>query len=396
MSSQDQNAAQHPVERTPEQWSERLAEWDQPKYRGLQIFRWIHQRGVMDPNEMSDLPKALRAKLIEDGLASPVSIDLIRDAIDGTRKVLVALHDDRKIESVLIPRGSAAQQDIYTQELFEGQDDETPGVATPSVFSQCISTQVGCAMGCGFCASGIAGLKRNLTAAEIVSQVLIGKRELPQNARLAGIVFMGMGEPLHNYGPVAQALRLISHPEGIGLSLKRVTLSTSGLVEGIEKLGRDFGGAVNLAISLHAATDETRTRIMPINKRHPLSELMPALRAYPLPPRRRITIEYTLIEGVNDSHADARALVKLVRGMRVKVNLIPMNRVPDALVLPGSSGGLSGSEPKVVDAFQNELRGAGIDAFVRKRKGDDIAAACGQLALSGEKAKVRRLSVRPA
>jgi 23S rRNA (adenine2503-C2)-methyltransferase len=385
MQSQPPTAAQHPVERTPEQWSERLAEWGQPKYRGLQIFRWIHQRGVMDPNEMSDLPKALRAKLIEDGLSSPVSIDLIRDAIDGTRKVLVALHDDRKIECVLIPRGSVAPQDIYAP---EGDDDVTPGVAASSAFSQCISTQVGCAMGCGFCASGIAGLKRNLTAAEIVAQVLIGKRELPQNARLAGIVFMGMGEPLHNYGPVAHALRLISHPEGIGLSLKRVTLSTSGLVEGIEKLGRDFGGAVNLAISLHAATDETRTRIMPINKRHPLSELMPALRAYPLPPRRRITIEYTLIEGVNDSPADARALVKLVRGMRVKVNLIPMNRVPDAE--------LSGSEPTVVDAFQSELRGAGIDAFVRKRKGDDIAAACGQLALSGEKAKVRRLSVRPA
>jgi len=385
MDLKDQNAAQHPVERTPEQWSERLAEWGEPKYRGLQIFRWIHQRGVMDPNEMSDLPKALRAKLVEDGLSSPSRIDTIRDALDGTRKVLLALHDDRKIETVLIPRGSVAPQDIYS---FESDEDESAGVQAPAVFSQCISTQVGCAMGCGFCASGIAGLKRNMTAAEIVSQVLIGKRELPDNARLAGIVFMGMGEPLHNYAPVAHALKLISHPEGIGLSLKRVTLSTSGLVEGIEKLGRDFGGAVNLAVSLHAANDETRTRIMPVNKRHPLDELMPALRAYPLLPRRRITIEYTLIEGVNDSPADARGLVKLLRGMRVKVNLIPMNRVPDAE--------LNGSEPKVVDAFQSELRGAGIDAFVRKRKGDDIAAACGQLALSGEKAKVRRLSVRPS
>ena len=214
--------------------------------------------------------------------------------------------------------------------------------------------------------------------------MLIAKREMPEGGRLAGIVLMGMGEPLHNYAPVAHALKLISHPEGIGLSLKRVTLSTSGLVEGIEKLGRDFGGAVNLAVSLHAATDETRTRIMPVNKRHPLAELMPALRAYPLLPRRRITIEYTLIDGVNDSQADARALVKLLRGMRVKVNLIPMNRVPDAE--------LTGSEPFKVDAFQSELRSAGLDAFVRKRKGDDIAAACGQLALSGEKPRSGPLS----
>jgi 23S rRNA (adenine2503-C2)-methyltransferase len=379
MDTQDRNAAQHPVERTPEQWSERMAEWGEPKYRGLQVFRWIHQRGVMDANAMSDLPKALRAKLVEDGLASPVAIDTIRDALDGTRKLLVMLPDQRKIETVLIPRGTVAPQEVYAP---EADDEERPGVAQPLVFSQCISTQVGCAMGCAFCASGIAGLKRNLTAAEIVAQVLIARRELPESGRLAGIVLMGMGEPLHNYAPVAHALRLISHPEGIGLSLKRVTLSTSGLVEGIEKLAKDFGGAVNLAVSLHAATDETRTRIMPVNKRHPLSELMPALRAYPLPPRRRITIEYTLIDGVNDAQADARALARLLRGMRVKVNLIPMNRVPDAE--------LTGSEPARVDAFQDELRRAGLDAFVRKRKGDDIAAACGQLALSGEKAKIRR------
>jgi len=380
MPAEDQSAAQHPVERSPEQWAERMAGWGEPKYRGLQVFRWIHQRGVMDPGAMSDLPKALRAKLIEDGLAAPVSVDTIRDALDGTRKLLVALPDARKIESVLIPRGAVAREDVYAP--HDDGEDEPGAAAAPSTFSQCISTQVGCAMGCAFCASGIAGLKRNLTAAEIVSQVLIGKRELPEGSRLAGIVLMGMGEPLHNYAPVASALRLISHPEGIGLSLKRVTLSTSGLVAGIEQLGKDFGGAVNLAVSLHAATDETRTRIMPVNKRHPLGELMPALRAYPLPPRRRITIEYTLIDGVNDSQADARALIKLLRGMRVKVNLIPMNRVPDAE--------MTGSEPARVDAFQDELRRAGLDAFVRKRKGDDIAAACGQLALSGEKAKIRR------
>jgi 23S rRNA (adenine2503-C2)-methyltransferase len=355
-----------------------MAAWGEPKYRGLQVFRWIHQRGVFDPGAMSDLPKGLREKLLEDGLTAPVTLALMQEATDGTRKLLVALPDERKVESVLIPRGAVERQDVYAP---EGMDD--PGEEQVSAaYSECISTQVGCAMACSFCASGIAGLKRNLSAAEIVAQVLLGKAQLPANGRLAGLVFMGMGEPLHNYEPVARALRLISHPEGIGMSLKRVTVSTSGLVAGIERLGKDFGGHVNLAVSLHAATDETRGRIMPINKRHPLGELMPALRAYPLPPRRRLTIEYTLIHEVNDSLEDARALSRLLRGMRVKVNLIPMNDVPEAE--------LRASTPAQVELFQNELRRAGLDVFVRKRKGDDIAAACGQLALSGEKPKTRR------
>jgi 23S rRNA (adenine2503-C2)-methyltransferase len=371
-------ADRHPVERTPEEWAARMAAWGEPKYRGLQVFRWIHARGVFDPAEMSDLPKALREKLAEDGLAAPVTLAMLREATDGTRKLLVALPDERKVESVLIPRGAVERQDVYAPESMDEPGEEQVSVA----YSECISTQVGCAMACTFCASGIAGLKRNLSAAEIVAQVLLGKAQLPEGGRLAGLVFMGMGEPLHNYEPVARALRLIAHPEGIGMSLKRVTVSTSGLVAGIERLGQDFGGHVNLAVSLHAATDETRTRIMPINKRHPLSELMPALRAYPLPPRRRLTVEYTLIHGVNDSLEDARALARLLRGMRVKVNLIPMNDVPEAE--------LRASTPAQVELFQNELRRAGLDVFVRKRKGDDIAAACGQLALSGEKAKTRR------
>jgi 23S rRNA (adenine2503-C2)-methyltransferase len=231
-------------------------------------------------------------------------------------------------------------------------------------------------MGCAFCASGIAGLKRNLDAAEIVGQVLLARTRLPAGERLAGVVLMGMGEPLHNYAAVARALALLSAPEGIGMSLRRVTVSTSGLTEGIARLARDFGGQVGLAVSGHAANDATRSMLMPVNKRHPLAELLEALRAYPLPPRRAITIEYTLIEGVNAALADARELARLLRGLRVKLNLIPMNQVE------GSA--LRAPAPQVVDAFQNELRGAGFDVFVRRRRGDDIAAACGQLALRGE------------
>jgi len=249
------------------------------------------------------------------------------------------------------------------------------------LFSQCISSQVGCAMGCAFCASGIAGLKRNLSAAEIVAQVALGRQQLAGAGRLSGVVLMGMGEPLHNYDAVARALALLSHPEGIGMSPRRVTLSTSGLVEGIAQLGRDFGGQVGLAVSVHAADDETRSSIMPVNKRHGLDQLFAALRAYPLPPRRSITIEYTLIEGVNDAESDARALATRLRGLRAKVNLIPMNGV--------SGSDLHAPSVEAVDAFQRELLARGLSVFVRRRRGDDIAAACGQLALHGEPRKIR-------
>jgi 23S rRNA (adenine2503-C2)-methyltransferase len=236
-------------------------------------------------------------------------------------------------------------------------------------------------MGCGFCASGIAGLKRNLSAAEIVAQVLLARGQLTPSERLSGLVLMGMGEPLHNYEPVARALRLIAHPEGVGISLRRITLSTSGLVDGIDRLGREFGGEVALAVSLHAPDDATRTRLMPINKRHPVAELLAALKRYPLPPRKHLTIEYTLIDGVNDSQAHARELSRVLRGLRVKLNLIPMNDVPGAA--------LRASSPETVDAFQSALRADGYAVFVRRRKGDDIAAACGQLALHGERRKLR-------
>jgi 23S rRNA (adenine2503-C2)-methyltransferase len=361
-------------ERLPEEWVELLASWGQPRYRALQVFRWIHQRGVADPQQMTDLPKALRERLVEAGLGPPHGAVAQHDSSDGTQKLVFELHDARRIESVLIPRGSVASDDI-----FAPSDDAAVGEALPPI-TQCISSQVGCAMGCAFCASGIAGLKRQLSAAEIVAQVIEGRRKAEGRARLAGVVFMGMGEPLHNYDAVARAIALLSHPEGIGLSTRRMTVSTSGLCDGIDRLGRDFGGQLGLAVSIHAPNDAIRTRIMPINKRHPLPELLATLRRYPLPGRNLITIEYTLLRDINDAPAHARELARMLRGLRCKVNLIPMN--------PVDGSPLNAPALLVVEAFQRALRAAGLEVFVRKQRGDDIAAACGQLALQGERRKL--------
>jgi 23S rRNA (adenine2503-C2)-methyltransferase len=211
---------------------------------------------------------------------------------------------------------------------------------------------------------------------------MVGRSTLAAtDERVRNVVFMGMGEPLHNYDAVARALTLLVHPDGLGLSKRRVTVSTSGLVPEIDRLGRDFGGQVQLAISLHSPDDSKRSEIMPINRKYPLAELVESLRRYPLPKRRRITIEYTLIDGFNATVADARALARLMRGIPVKVNVIPMNPVAD--------NPLGAPSWEVVDAFQDALRAQGVASFVRRRKGDDIAAACGQLALAGEKKKVR-------
>jgi 23S rRNA (adenine2503-C2)-methyltransferase len=254
------------------------------------------------------------------------------------------------------------------------EDDEAElGAAERTKVTLCVSTQFGCAMGCVFCASGRAGLGRGLGADEIVSQVILARRFLDPNEDLTNLVFMGMGEPLHHYDETARALRLLTHPEGTGMSPRRITVSTVGLVPGLKKLGADFGGKVGLAVSLHAPDDATRERIVPMNKRYPLAELMQALRAYPLPKRRRITIEYTLIDGVNDSDAHADRLVRLLSGLPVKVNLIPMN--------PVAGSELRASPPERVDAFQARVAGFGYSCFVRARRGDEVSAACGQLAL---------------
>jgi 23S rRNA (adenine2503-C2)-methyltransferase len=277
---------------------------------------------------------------------------------------------------------SPAEVDADAAAADDDDTDESSAQEPSHVrVTQCISTQVGCAMGCVFCASGVAGLKRQLGADEIVGQVLLGRARLAEGERLTNVVFMGMGEPLHNYEATSRALRLLTCPEGIALSARRVTVSTSGLVPEIARLGSDFGGNVGLAISLHAADDETRSRLMPVNRKYPLDKLMEALRAYPLPRRRRITIEYTLVAGSNDDPSEAKKLAKLLRGLPVKVNLIPMN--------PIAASSLGPPDLQRVLAFQRVLCDAGYSCFIRRRRGDEVSAACGQLALLGAKPKVR-------
>lgn len=385
-----------PLARLPAEWTSFVAANGGRAFHGPVVFRWIQSRGVLAPSAMTDIPGAVKAAIEAEGIGGEVSIADERRAFDSTRKILVRLEDGATVETVLIPGvtgnrkpdGIARWNEIEDADAAAAVDDDEEddgdpkaGVEEPIRVSQCISTQVGCAMGCVFCASGVAGLKRHLRADEIVGQVLLGRSRLDPGERLRNVVFMGMGEPLHNYEEVVRALRLITHPDGIALSSRRVTVSTSGLVPEIKRLGEDFGGRIGLAISLHAADDETRTRLMPINKKYPLATLMDALRAYPLPPRRRITIEYTLVAGKNDTAEEAKRLVKLLRGLPVKVNLIPMNPIEASTLGPPSDHGTF--------AFQRVLTDAGYSCFIRKRRGDDVAAACGQLALLGAKPKVR-------
>lgn len=381
-----------PLARTPEEWTSVVAAWGGRAFHGKQVFRWIQARGVVDPAAMSDLPAELRERLRADGVGPRMTISLERRAEDDTRKLLLTLHDGATIETVLIPGVSAGKSHLPNPvepdadsaaavEDDDDDDDDALEVGAKVRVTQCISTQVGCAMGCVFCASGVAGLKRHLGPDEIVAQVLLGRSRLDEHEKLRNVVYMGMGEPLHNYESTARSLRLLTHPDGIGLSSRKVTISTSGLVPEIERLGREFAGNVGLAISLHAADDETRSRLMPINKKYPLAMLMDALRAYPLPKRRRITIEYTLVAGKNDTVAEAKKLVKLLRGIPVKVNLIPMNPIEASTLGPPSFAG--------VLEFQKVLCDAGYSCFIRRRRGDEVGAACGQLALLGAKPKVR-------
>ncbi|MEM7609231.1 MAG: 23S rRNA (adenine(2503)-C(2))-methyltransferase RlmN [Myxococcota bacterium] len=361
--------------------------WGQPAFRGKQVFQWIHGRGVFDPDAMTNLPKAIRARLRDELGELPMKAADLRRAPDHTRKALVRLHDGLDVETVIIPQ--LQQPDEYaTVEASDFISDD--GLVPSNVVTQCISSQVGCAMGCVFCASGVAGLQRHLSAAEIVGQLLLGRSLLEGDEFLRNVVLMGMGEPLHNYDAIARALVLMTHPDGLGLSTRRVTLSTSGLVPQIDRLGREFGGKVALAISLHAVTDERRSAIMPINRKYPLGELVACLKRYPLPKRRRITLEYTLIRGVNDDPGDAETLAQLMRGVPVKVNVIPMN--------PIAESDLTAPEWDGVERFCARLRRSGLTATVRRERGGGMDAACGQLALYGDDGqrveRRRRLPVR--
>ena len=357
------------LSRLPEDWQQLLESWGEPAYRAQQIFRWVFAGGVLDPDKMTNLPLNLRERLRGLPIGKFPEVEVVKHAADGTRKLLLVLDKSSRVECVLIPMVPKSSWDAEWSDFDDDQESPTDKQTRVTL---CVSTQYGCAMGCVFCESGRAGLKRGLTAGEIVAQVLISKSYLEQNEKLTNLVLMGMGEPLHNYDATARALRVLTHPAGIDMSLRRITVSTVGLVRGIDRLGQDFGGKVGLAVSLHAPNDELRSQIIPVNLRYPLEQLVQALHRYPLPRRRRITIEYMLIAGYNDGFEQARQLSQLLRGLPVKINLIPMNTIE------GSD--LHASSHERVTEFQDYLARDGYSCFVRTRRGDDVAAACGQLA----------------
>jgi 23S rRNA (adenine2503-C2)-methyltransferase len=329
----------------PSQLEDLAVDLGASRYRGRQVASWLYRKGVNDLADMSDLPKDFRAALRERTRAELPELERATPSQDGSRKLVFRLSDGARVSAVVMP-----------------DDGRT---------TLCLSTQVGCGYACAFCLTGTMGLTRSLTAAEIVGQLLAANALLGEGERVTHIVFIGMGEPLANYAALVQSLRVLTDAKlGLGYSPRRLTVSTVGLVAGIEKLARE-DLRVNLAISLHAASDEVRSRLMPVNRAWNLEALMRAVRAYPLAPRQHVFFEYVMLDGVNDTPDDGQRLVRLLRGVRAKVNLIPFNdwdgstfrRPPLARIL----------------AFQTILLDAGITTTVRWSKGEDIGAACGQL-----------------
>jgi 23S rRNA (adenine2503-C2)-methyltransferase len=321
-----------------------LEERDIAAYRSGQVLKWVYRHQKDRFEEMTNIAKPIREMLAGHFRIPRLAVRDTRTSADGTRKYLFELGDGERIETVLIP-----ERDHFTL---------------------CVSSQVGCAQNCGFCLTARGGLHRNLTQGEILAQVRDVKHGLPEPERLTNLVFMGMGEPLANYENLIGALALICDSDvGLGFAAKRVTVSTAGLVPKMLDFGRDT--RASLAVSLNAADDETRSRLMPINRRYPLEALLEACRRYPLPPGRRITFEYILIRGVNDSLDDARRLARLLRPIRCKVNLIPFNPHP------GCEFERPGDEQ--VAAFRDTLVAKHFTVIVRHSKGQDILAACGQL-----------------
>lgn len=319
-------------------------------YRGRQLCAWIYGRGECDFERMTDLSREFRAKLAERARVGFFSPGRAEEAPDGTRKYAWELSGGARIESVKIPM---------------------PRAEGPVRWALCLSTQAGCAMGCAFCLTGRMGLVRDLSAGEIAEQFLAARRDLPPRERFHNIVFMGMGEPLENFGPSATAARILIHPRAGGVSARRLTVSTVGIAPRLAEFARAVPG-VGLAVSLHAADDATRGRLVPVNRKWNLDALLRACRELPIPERRRVTFEYVLLQGVNDSAEDARRLARLLRGVRCKINLLPWNPFPGALFERPS--------PERVEAFRRELVRAGFTATVRQSKGLPIRAACGQLA----------------
>jgi 23S rRNA (adenine2503-C2)-methyltransferase len=329
-----------------------LAELGEPAFHGKQIYRAIYFRRQTDLGRITELSKPLRNKLADLVRVTLPRLHTIQRSVDGTQKYLLELVDHRKIESVFIPE---ARRNTL-----------------------CVSTQAGCAMGCRFCLTALMGFGRNLTAAEIIGQILFiltdqeqqDSRSKVRGQKPTNIVLMGMGEPLHNLTEVSRALVLMTDKEGLNIPRYRVTLSTVGLVPEILELAKS-PVIPNLAISLSATTDEVRDQLMPINRKYPLQELLEACAFFPLGPKQDLTFEYVLMDGINDTDQDARRLVRLLSRLRTKVNLLPLNL--------GNPYNLKPSPPERVARFQEILISKGLPAFVRRARGADISAACGQL-----------------
>jgi|AraplaMF_Col_mMF_1032025.scaffolds.fasta_scaffold00059_24 23S rRNA (adenine2503-C2)-methyltransferase len=333
-----------------EELTQLMQEIGEPAFRARQLWHWIYHRGETEFEKMTSLAKPFRAALAERFEVGRPGISVDRESIDGTRKWLLKFQDGQEAEAVHIPEADRG--------------------------TLCVSSQVGCTLTCKFCHTGTQRLVRNLSSGEIVGQVMnardsLGEWPSPQDGRLlSNIVMMGMGEPLYNYDNVAKALKIVMDHEGISISKRKITLSTAGVVPMIGRAGAELG--VNLAISLHAVTDELRDKIVPINKKYPIAELMQACRDYPtLNNARRITFEYVMLKDVNDSPADARALVKLIKDIPAKVNLIPFNPWPGAP--------FERSTNEAISKFAEIVFNAGYASPVRTPRGEDIMAACGQL-----------------
>lgn len=333
-----------------EQLADFIAQIGEKPFRARQVMRWIHRFGQAEIESMSDLSKDLRAKLVAAGaLVQVPSVMTDSTAFDGTRKWLLGVGAANGIETVFIPESGRG--------------------------TLCVSSQVGCALECAFCSTGRQGFNRNLTVAEIIGQLWWANRALGAvhggERLISNVVMMGMGEPLANFDNVVAAMKIMLDDHGYGLSRRRVTLSTSGLVPAMDRLAAQL--PVALAVSLHAPDDDLRNRLVPINKKYPLKELMAACKRYiRVAPRDFVTFEYVMLEGVNDSVEQARQLVTLVKGVSCKFNLIPFNSFPDS--------GFSRSSPARIDAFRDVLMRAGLVTTTRKTRGDDIDGACGQLA----------------
>jgi len=329
---------------------ERLtATWGQPAFRGRQLLKWLY-KGVFDFREMTDVSRSFREELGRRAVIGQLRVDQELEAADGCRKFRFALGDDSLVESVLIPE--------------EGH------------YTLCLSTQVGCAQGCRFCLTARRGLVRQLTAGEIVGQVLAVRRILNKKPPdgplplLTNLVFMGMGEPLANFPQLIKALTMITAPWGLNFSSRRITVSTVGLAPLIPLLGRET--RANLTVSLNAPDDRTRDRLMPVNRRYPLATLLAACRSFPLPRHRRITFAYVLLKDLNDDSDQARQLARLLKGFRAKINLVPFNPHPKLPFSPPS-------EERLLE-FQEILRASNYTVLIRESRGREIGAACGHLA----------------